>query len=236
MLGLAFAKKKQRDCQAEPNPRLEACERRQTNQAHRTRSIGGKAVEFCRAQPRVVRKRMGSNENQVRPRALGALEHEVRPVPLLVQLRAAANAAIGAPLTLLLEKLTFLPETVFQLTPPATDSLTRRWLRQATVTAGPAAAVAGNEHDLAVARPRDERGEPYEFVARRSQIGDRKNSGTHDVDRHLMDLWSKGCATAKQQGISSDARRARRPSPHVVRRTHFLRQNTRAPNARSAAM
>jgi hypothetical protein len=67
----------------------------------------------------VIARELEAHEDQVDLGTTGALQHEVRPPAVLVELRPAANPAIGTPLPLTLEKLAFLSQPSLDLLTPA---------------------------------------------------------------------------------------------------------------------
>jgi hypothetical protein len=171
--------------------------RRETNETHGAGRIGRKTIELVWAERWVIGDRLRTNEDEIGTGTLGALNDEVGPMTLFVDLGPAPNATVGTPLPLSLEELAFLTKSVFETTAPPALALARGRLREAVTSAGAPTAVARDQHHLAVARARDERSKPDELVTRSSQIGDRKNSGTHDAYRHLNSIGSKGCATSQ---------------------------------------
>lgn len=127
-------------------------------------------MEVRRAHEVAGRRGLYPDQNQVGVSTLRALQYELGPVALLVQLGAAPHATIRTPLPLALEQLAFLTKPGLESLAPTSKPLAGRRLGCGSYTSS--ATKCGHKHHLAVRRARDERSKADKLVASCGQIGD----------------------------------------------------------------
>ena len=121
---------------------------READHADRARGVLGQPADQAGIYLVGTRHRLNTDQDQVDLGALCALQDEIRPGTFFIELRPAANAAIGAPLPLPLEKLALLPKPCLEPVTPllAVGAQRRRGLGEPA----PTATVGGNQDHLAV--------------------------------------------------------------------------------------
>ena len=191
-----------------------------------------KTVSLRASEAKAAADHLGAEQNEIGMRAFGALEHELGPVPLLVELGAAPHASVGTPLPLPFEQLPLLPQPRLEPLAPATETFPRRRLGGNSGAA--ATSIGRDQDDLSVRGTRNERSKPDELIARRGQISDCQNSGPHDLHQTLKMKSSKGRASRESARIPAPERQVPAILAEEEAPTQFLRPATTRPEWRAS--
>jgi hypothetical protein len=126
----------------------------QANQTHWTGGFFRENSHLARGNIAASGEQVDPDHDQVRVGSLCALNDELWPEPILVELGTAPNPPVGTPLPLALEELSLAAEPRFDVPQPSSTCGARAIGRRLCATTA-APSIHGDQDDLAIGGPRD---------------------------------------------------------------------------------